>query len=223
MIPLRDSTRSLSSPLVVYLIIAVCVAVFLYTQTLDERTAERFYLTYGAIPAAVTAGAWPAAALGLITSMFLHGSWLHLGGNMLYLWIFGDNVEDAMGHARFVLFYLLTGVIAAMAHILVQPSSAVPLVGASGAIAGVLGGYLILYPHARIQSLLVLGWFWRVAELPALLVLSLWFLLELLQATMTLGAGQVASIAFWAHVGGFAAGAIVIRAFTAGRSTAREY
>jgi membrane associated rhomboid family serine protease len=223
MIPLRDSTRSLSSPLVVYLIIATCVVVFLYTQSLGGAATERFYLTYGAIPAAVTAGAWPAAALGLVTSMFLHGSWLHLGGNMLYLWVFGDNIEDAMGHGRFVVFYLLTGVVAALAHILVQPSSQVPLVGASGAIAGVLGGYLVLYPHARIQSLLILGWFWRVAELPALLVLSLWFLFELLQATMTLGAGQVASIAFWAHVGGFAAGALVVRVFTAGRATARDY
>jgi membrane associated rhomboid family serine protease len=223
MIPLRDSTRSLSSPLVVYLIIAVCVAVFLYTQSLGEVAAERFYLTYGAIPAAVTAGAWPAAAVGLVTSMFLHGSWLHLGGNMLYLWVFGDNIEDAVGHGRFVVFYLLTGVVAAMAHILVQPSSRIPLVGASGAIAGVLGGYLVLYPRARIQSLLILGWFWRVAELPALLVLSLWFLFELLQATMTLGAGDVASIAFWAHVGGFAAGALVIRIFTAGRSTERDH
>lgn len=223
MIPLRDSTRSLSPPLVVYLIIATCVAVFLYAQSLGEIAAERFYLTYGAIPAAVTAGAWPAAGVGLVTSMFLHGSWLHLGGNMLYLWVFGDNIEDAMGHGRFVVFYLLTGVVAAMVHILVQPSSPVPLVGASGAIAGVLGGYLVLYPRARIQSLLILGWFWRVAELPALLVLSLWFLFELLQATMTLGGGQVASIAFWAHVGGFAAGALVVRVFTIGRATERDH
>jgi membrane associated rhomboid family serine protease len=154
--------------------------------------------------------------------MFLHGSWLHLGGNMLYLWVFGDNIEDAMGHGRFVVFYLLTGVIAAIAHILIQPLSTAPLVGASGAIAGVLGAYLVLYPRARIQSLLILGWFWRVAELPAVLVLSVWFLLELAQATFSLGTPAVASIAFWAHVGGFAAGAILIRVFTVGRSTTRH-
>jgi len=223
MIPLRDSTRSLSSPIVVYGIIAACVAIFLYTQSLGDAAVDRFYLTYGAIPAAVTSGAWQAAGIGLITSMFLHGSWLHLGGNMLYLWVFGDNVEDAMGHGRFVVFYLLTGVVAAMAHILVQPLSGVPLVGASGAIAGVLGAYLVLYPRARIQSLLILGWFWRVAELPALLVLGVWFLLEFAQATLSLGAGPVASIAFWAHVGGFAAGAVLIRLFIVGRSTARVH
>ena len=222
MIPLRDSTRSVSSPLVVYLIIAVCVAVFLYSQSLGGEAAQAFYLTYGAIPEAVTSGAWPEAGIGLITSMFLHGSWLHLGGNMLYLWVFGDNIEDAMGHGRFVVFYLLTGVIAAIAHILIQPLSRAPLVGASGAIAGVLGAYLVLYPRARIQSLLILGWFWRVAELPAVLVLSVWFLFELAQATLSLGAPAVASIAFWAHVGGFAAGAILIRVFTVGRSTTRH-
>jgi membrane associated rhomboid family serine protease len=223
MIPLRDSTRSLTSPIVVYLIIALSVAVFLYSQSLGSDGVGRFYATYGAIPAVVTSGVWPGAGLGLLTSMFLHGSWLHLGGNMLYLWVFGDNIEDAMGHSRFVVFYLLTGVIAAMTHILLQPLSTAPLVGASGAIAGVLGAYLILYPGARIQSLVILGWFWRVADLPALLVLSVWFLLELAQAALSVGMPSVSSIAFWAHVGGFVAGALLIRVFTVGRSTARRH
>ncbi len=214
MIPLRDSTRSRSSPIIVYLIIAACVAAFLYTEGLgSDRARMVFFAIYGAIPRAITQGPWPAAWLGLLTSMFLHGGWLHLGGNMLYLWVFGDNVEDAMGHGRFVVFYLLTGVVAALVHVATQPASAVPLIGASGAIAGVLGAYLVLYPGARVLSLVVIFIFIRLVELPAVLVLSLWFLLQLYEGIGTLGAAGVATVAFWAHVGGFIAGAAMVPLF----------
>ena len=214
MIPLRDSNRSSTVPIVAYSIIAACVAVFLYTESLGSDEAQMaFYLAYGAIPRLITQGAWPTAFIGLFTSMFLHGSWLHLGGNMLYLWIFADNVEDAMGHGRFVVFYLLTGVIAALTHVLTQPASQVPLVGASGAIAGVLGAYLVLYPRARVLSAVVLGIFVRLVELPAVLVLGMWFLLQLLQGVWVLGASDVATVAFWAHIGGFIAGAVLVRVF----------
>jgi len=214
MIPLRDSTRSRSSPMVVYLIIAACVAAFLYTVGLGSDQARMgFYTSYGAIPRAITQGPWPAPWLSLLTSIFLHGSWLHLGGNMLYLWVFGDNVEDAMGHGGFLLFYMLTGVIAALAHVATQPASLEPLIGASGAIAGVLGAYLVLYPRARVTSLMILFPFIRLIDLPAVLVLSLWFVLQLYQGLATLGASGVATVAFWAHVGGFIAGAVLVVIF----------
>lgn len=221
MIPLRDSTRSASVPVVVYSIIAACVGVFLYTLGLGTEEAQAaFFSSHGAIPLAVSRGPWPEAWLGLLTSIFMHGSWVHLGGNMLYLWIFGDNVEDAMGHGRFIVFYLLTGVGAALAHVMTRPASPVPLVGASGAIAGVLGAYLILYPRARILSLVVFGFFIRFVELPALLVLSLWFLLQLVEGFGTLSAPDVTTVAWWAHVGGFIAGAALVLIFARRRSTA---
>lgn len=214
MIPLRDSTRSRSSPVVVFGLIAVCVAVFLYTVGLEGPRAQMaFFSSYGAIPRAVTGGFAPDAWRGLLTSVFLHGSWMHLGGNMLYLWVFGDNVEDAMGHGRFIVFYLLAGVVAALAHVLTAPSSSVPLIGASGAIAGVLGAYVVLYPRARILSLVALGLFIRLVELPAVLVLSLWFLLQLVQGLAALGAPSVTTVAWWAHIGGFVAGMVLVPVF----------
>ena len=213
MIPLRDSTRSSSVPIVSYTLIAACTAVFLYTQAMSDEARATFYMTYGAIPRVVVGGPWPQAGLGLLTYNFLHGSWLHLLGNMLYLWIFGDNIEDAMGRGRFVVFYLLSGVIAALVHILAQRASEVPLVGASGAIAGVLGAYLVLYPRARVLSLVFLGWFIRVIELPAMLVLSLWFILQVAEGLWSLASPDVLTVAFWAHVGGFIAGAALVRPF----------
>jgi membrane associated rhomboid family serine protease len=211
MIPLRDSTRSRTTPLVVYSLIAASVGAFIYTQGFgSEAAVASFYQTYGAVPRAVVAGPWPQAGFGLLTSMFLHGSWVHLGGNMLYLWVFGDNVEDAMGHGAFLVFYLVTGVLAGLAHVVTHASSTAPLVGASGAIAGVLGAYLILYPGARILSLVFIVFLVRVVELPAALVLGLWFVLQLFQG---LAATGVETVAWWAHVGGFAAGVALVRPF----------
>ena len=214
MIPLRDSTRSSSVPIVAYTLIAACTAVFLYAQGMTEETRAAFYAAYGAIPRVVLAGPWPQAGLGLLTYNFLHGSWFHLLGNMLYLWIFGDNIEDAMGRGRFIVFYFLSGALAALVHIVTQTGSDVPLVGASGAIAGVLGAYLLLYPRARILSLVFLGWFVRLMELPAMLVLSLWFLLQVVEGLWSLAQPGVVTVAFWAHVGGFIAGVALVRPFT---------
>lgn len=214
MIPLRDSARSSSPPVVVYGIIAASAAVFLYTQGLDPGPAQTaFFSTYGAVPRAVIGGPWSEAWSGLLTSIFLHGSWVHLGSNMLYLWVFGDNIEDTLGHGRFLVFYLLTGVLASLAHVATQPDSTVPLVGASGAIAGVLGAYLIRYPRSRILSLVFFGIFVRLVELPAVLVLSLWFVLQLAEGLMALGAPGVTMVAWWAHIGGFAAGAVLVPLF----------
>ncbi|OFX35041.1 MAG: hypothetical protein A2Z07_11680 [Armatimonadetes bacterium RBG_16_67_12] len=219
MIPLRDSIRSRSTPVVTLALIAACVAAFLYVQGFGspaELTA--FYEAYGAVPRVITTGPWPQAGVGLLTSMFLHGSWAHLGGNMLYLWVFGDNVEDGMGHGRFLLFYLLTGALAVLAHVVTQPASAVPLVGASGAIAGVLGAYVMLHPRSGILSLVLIPpFFVRLVELPAVVVLSLWFVLQLAQGVMVLGTPGVATVAWWAHIGGFAAGALLVGFFAARR------
>lgn len=215
MIPLRDSTRASTVPIVAYTLIAACTAIFLYTTGLTDDARAAFYTTYGAVPKVVFSGSWPRAGLGLLTFNFLHGSWLHLLGNMLYLWIFADNVEDAMGHGRFVVFYLLTGALAGAAHMWTQSGSGVPLVGASGAIAGVLGAYLVLYPRASILSLVFLGWFIRLVELPAMLVLTLWFVLQLAQGFVSLATPGVQTVAFWAHVGGFVAGLLLIRLFVA--------
>jgi membrane associated rhomboid family serine protease len=149
--------------------------------------------------------------------MFLHGSWMHLGSNMLYLWVFGDNIEDAMGHLPFLVFYLLVGVLAGLAHIVTHGASDVPLVGASGAIAGVLGAYLILYPRARILSVVFIVFLIRLVELPASIVLGLWFVLQVFQGLAALAAPSVATVAWWAHIGGFAAGALLVRLFARGR------
>jgi membrane associated rhomboid family serine protease len=214
-IPLRDSTRSSSVPVVAYTLIAACTAVFLYTQGMSEETRAAFYTIYGAVPRVVLGGPWPRAGLGLLTYNFLHGSWLHLLGNMLYLWIFADNVEDAMGSGRFIVFYLASGALAALVHIWTQTGSDVPLVGASGAIAGVLGAYLLLYPRARILSVVFFGWFIRLMELPAVLVLSLWFLLQVVEGLWSLAAPGVVTVAFWAHVGGFIVGLALVRPFAA--------
>jgi membrane associated rhomboid family serine protease len=216
MIPLRDDNPSSSSPVVTWLLIAVNVLVFLYMVTLGSESAlNRFILAFAAVPGEITGrtggdpiGEYPT----LITSMFLHGGWLHIGGNMLYLWIFGDNIEDLMGHGGFLVFYLLTGLAATWTHILLSPASTVPLIGASGAIAGVLGGYLVLFPRARILSLVPFGIFSRLVAVPALFFLPMWFVIQLFSALGSLG-GEGAGVAFSAHVGGFVAGVVLVRLF----------
>ncbi|MCC7017345.1 MAG: rhomboid family intramembrane serine protease [Rhodospirillales bacterium] len=213
LLPLHDDNplRHIRFPHVTVAIIAVCVAVFLYQATLDARAGRIFVMSYGAIPAAVFGlverGAEIAAipaSVTLLTSMFLHGGFLHLAGNMLFLWVLGDNVEDSMGHSRYVAFYLLAGLAAALAHAGLEPFSRVPMIGASGAISGVIGAYLILHPKAPIKTLVVRF----IVYLPAWVVLGLWFAFQLLNVAMTpKGAGGVA---WWAHIGGFVAGAILI-------------
>jgi membrane associated rhomboid family serine protease len=202
MIPLRDVIPSRTTPYVTFLLIALNTLVFVYQFTMGEAI-EEFILYFGLIPAAFS---WVA----VLTSMFLHGGLLHFGGNMLYLWIFGDNVEDRMGHGRFLVFYLLCGTAAAMAQTIVNPDSVVPMIGASGAIAGVMGAYFVLYPRSRIVTLLPLFFFFQIVEVPAIFFLGFWFLMQLLSgvgsmATAT-GGEPSGGIAFWAHAAGFVAG-----------------
>jgi membrane associated rhomboid family serine protease len=211
MIPLRDDNPSRSFPLATVGLIGACVAVFLRMSSLDDVGLVRFVTAYGAIPARVLADPVGAAPT-LLTYMFVHGGWIHLGGNMLYLWIFGDNVEDLMGHWGFVAFYLLAGVAALVTHTLLSPLSDRPLVGASGAVAGVLGAYLVLFPRARILSLVPLGLFTRVVAVPAVVFLPLWFVLQFVSGLAALGGGAE-TVAWWAHVGGFVAGVVLVPAF----------
>ena len=201
MIPLRDVITSRTTPYVTFALIALNAAVFVY-QFLLGNTVEEFILYFGLIPAAFS---W----VTVVTSMFLHGGLLHFGGNMLYLWIFGDNVEDRMGHGRFLVFYLLCGTAAALAQTASRPDSVIPMVGASGAIAGVMGAYFVLYPHSRIVTLLPFFVFFHIVEVPAIFFLGVWFVMQLLSGVGSIGvttAGETGGIAFWAHAAGFLAG-----------------
>src|SRR5918996_1530099 len=208
MIPLRDVIPSRTTPFVTVCLIAVNAVIFVYELALGENLND-FILYFGLVPAAFS---W----VTVFTSMFLHGGFLHVGGNMLYLWIFGDNVEDRMGHGRFVVFYLLCGTAAALAQTVTNPSSVIPMVGASGAIAGVMGAYFVLYPRSRILTLVPIFFFIQLIEVPAIFFLGLWFVMQFLS-----GVGSIASsaaqpgggIAFWAHVAGFATGIATIGVF----------
>jgi membrane associated rhomboid family serine protease len=219
MIPLRDDNPAEITPVVTVAFIATCVLVFLYQVSLPAQPGELFVYRFGAIPSVVFGeAALPPqlagvpAYLTLITSMFLHGGWMHLIGNMLYLWIFGNNIEDVMGHVRFVIFYVTCGILAVFSHAVTDPSSTVPMVGASGAISGVLGAYLLLFPHAQVLVIIPLGIFTRMMYVPAGLVLGLWFVMQVLSGGMSLGRAG-GGVAFFAHVGGFVAGMALIPFF----------
>jgi membrane associated rhomboid family serine protease len=202
LIPLRDIIPSRTTPVVTISLIAVNILVFVYELSLG-RAVDAFTLYYGLIPAAFS---W----VTVFTSMFLHGGFMHVAGNMLYLWIFGDNVEDRMGHGRFLVFYLLCGVAAALAQTITVPDSVVPMVGASGAIAGVMGAYFVLYPRSRIVTLIPIFFFFQVVEVPAIFFLGIWFVMQFLSGVgsivSSISGGAAGGIAFWAHVAGFVAG-----------------
>jgi len=230
MFPIRDENPHFLTPLVTHVLIAVNVLAWVLVQGLgqDPRLTESV-CTLGLIPgellqrlpagtafpmgegAACVIQADPAWYTA-VTSMFMHGGWLHLIGNMWFLRIFGNNVEDSMGHARFLLFYLLCGLAAAALQVLSQPDSGIPMVGASGAIGGVMGGYVVLYPRVRVHMLVIFGFLIRTIVVPASFMLGYWFLLQLLGGAMSLGR-EGAGVAFWAHVGGFAAGAGLVLVF----------
>lgn len=219
MIPLRDQNPTAKTPIVNRLLLAVNIAVWLYTLSLVRQPAaiEAFYDRYSfdwqEFVGAIAQGRLALETfMPLVTHLFLHGGWLHVIGNMLYLWIFGNNIEDVMGHARFVIFYLTCGVMAALSHALTDPASTVPMVGASGAISGVLGAYLLLFPRAQVLVLIPLGLFTRMMYVPAGLVLGFWFVLQLVSGGMSLGR-QGGGVAFFAHVGGFIAGMALIGLF----------
>ena len=232
MIPLYDRNPTRRFPIVTVSLIAVCFVVFLYELSITmggggDAALERFFDTWGAVPSKITAsidsGSYVSqATLGIVTSIFLHGGWLHILGNMLYLWIFGNNVEDRLGRVGFLLFYLVGGIVAALTQVAIDPQSTQPLVGASGAIAAALGAYIVLFPGARILSLVFLGFFYQLLNVPALVILGFWFVLQLISGFGSLG-GDTASggVAFFAHIGGFAFGMVVgvlIRVGGAGRT-----
>lgn len=225
MIPLRDANPTKGTPWVTLGLIAANVAIFFlwepFTGTPQEQA--RFFFCHGAIPEEVTdlqplpvvdaACGGKNVLVSLFTSMFLHGGLLHLGGNMLYLWVFGNNVEDRMGAPIFLFFYLAAGLVAAYAEALTHASSTTPLVGASGAVAGTLGAYLVMFPQARVLVLLPIFFFLQLTELAAWMVLGFWFLLQALQGVGSLGGESLGGVAWWAHIGGFAFGALVALLF----------
>jgi membrane associated rhomboid family serine protease len=220
MIPLKDDVPSQSVPVVTLAVIGLNVAVLVYQLTLQmgphpgaQRAALDFVLEFGVVPCRLTGECrvledFPHPVLTVFTSMFLHGGLLHLGGNMLYLWIFGNNVEDTLGHGRFVVFYVASGVAAAMAQIMINPASTTPMVGASGAVSGVLGAYFLLFPYSTVLTLVTFGFFWRFIHLPAVIVLGLWIVLQFLSGYLSLSVtgGAEGGVAFFAHIGGFIAG-----------------
>jgi membrane associated rhomboid family serine protease len=204
--PLRDVIPSRTTPVVTMAIIVVNVLAFLYEESFDPNSLDAFIRTWGFVPVVFT---WPS----IFGSMFLHGGLWHLAGNMWSLWIFGDNVEDRLGHFRYLGFYVLCGVVAAVAHFWSDPTSAVPTIGASGAIAGIMGAYFVLYPRSRVLTLVFLIFYIDIIEVPAVVFLGFWFLMQLVSGVGALAATTQASggIAFWAHVAGFAAGAALVK------------
>jgi membrane associated rhomboid family serine protease len=204
MFPVSDVIPSRTVPFVTVGLIALNVLVFLYQLTLPDARLGRFVATYAVVPAWFW---WPS----LFTSQFLHSGWMHIIWNMVYLWIFGDNVEDRLGHAPYLLFYLLAGAAAAVLQVLFNPFSGLPMLGASGAIAAVMGAYFVLYPQSRVLTAIFLLFFFDLVEIPALFFLGIWFLLQLVNGVGSLGVANAAGggTAFWAHIGGFAIGVVV--------------
>jgi membrane associated rhomboid family serine protease len=230
MFPYRDDNPTLGTPAVTFLLIGLNAAAWILIQGMgSDPLLSKSVCELGLIPGEYLGRLRPGALVPLspelgcviesrsdwytpLTSMFLHGGWFHLIGNMWFLWLFGNNVEDSMGHVRYLVFYLLSGVAAASAQTFVNPNSAIPMVGASGAISGVMGAYVVLYPRVRVHMLIVLGFFITRIAVPAFLMLGYWFLLQLLGGLPTIG-DEKGGVAFWAHAGGFFAGAILILAF----------
>jgi rhomboid family protein len=225
MIPIRDDQPRFSTPYITYFIIALNTVVFLFELWVgfqSQRALNGFIYEFGVVPKHVTGALTgspqfnlTAAFLPMLTSMFLHGGWLHIIGNMWVLWIFGDNIEDYLGHLPYLIFYLISGIAASITHILLNAGSNVPSVGASGAIAGVMGAYFLLYPRARVLTLVPLIIFFTFWWLPAWIVLGYWFLVQFLVGTTSIGYSSQTSggVAVWAHVGGFVAGIILIKLF----------
>jgi membrane associated rhomboid family serine protease len=226
-LPLKDHNPTERTPYVTVGLIIINLAVFAYEVSLG-RELSAFISAWGATPFELTnfsgsatqyqsgvmqnIGGPPIVHLTLLSSMFMHGGVMHLGGNMLYLWIFGNNVEDILGPVRFIVFYLISGLVATGAQIMVDPSSTVPTIGASGAVAGVLGAYLLAYPRARVTSLIFLGFFIRVMRVPAVIVLGVWFVMQFFSGVASLGANGGGGIAWFAHIGGFLGGMALITA-----------
>lgn len=206
MIPIRDEIKAKRVPYVNYALIAINVMVFLFMFFNPAKT-EQVVMQHALIPSQVTQGFTIGVLKNFISAMFMHAGWMHLLSNMLYLWIFGDNIEDRLGHVGYLLFYIGAGIFASILHILFNPGSTIPSLGASGAIAGVLGAYLVFYPQSRVYTFIPFGFFMRLRPLPAILVLGLWFVLQLFSGFgSVLRGGQGGGVAYWAHIGGFVFG-----------------
>ncbi len=214
MIPIRDQIPTRRVPYVNYILIAANIFVFIL-QWLAGDNQDALVYQFALIPASFLKDFNLGNIFKIFTSMFMHAGLIHLGGNMLYLWIFGDNVEDSLGHGRYLLFYLLGGLIASLAHVFTNSSSQIPTVGASGAIAAVLGAYLVLYPQSKVLTIIPLGFFLRMTMVPASIVLGLWFILQLFSGLLSAGGpDDVGGVAFFAHIGGFVAGFILAKIFS---------
>jgi len=209
MIPLRDVIPSRTTPYITVTIIILNALAWFFELSLPRDVLPTFLQVYGVVPG-------DFSTPPLISSMFLHGSWLHVIGNMWYLWIFGDNIEDRLGHGRFIVFYFVCGIAAALGHIAMDPNSTLPTIGASGAIAGVMGAYFVLYPQSRVLTLVPLIVFWQIIELPAILLLGFWFVMQLFSAgaiAVTASTQGGGGVAFMAHVAGFVTGVIGVFVF----------
>ena len=222
MLPFKDNIKSYRLPVITWGLIGVNIIVFIF-ELMEGANLEQVFYQFGMVPAYVTAGVYGPRyeIVPFLTSMFMHAGWLHIGGNMLYLYIFGNNVEDRMGHVMFLFFYLASGVGASLLHLVTDPSSMVPTVGASGAIAGVMGAYFVLYPKARVRSVVFLVYLIRIMDIPAIVFLGFWFVLQIFSGVASIGAAESGGVAFWAHVGGFVvgiAGGFLARLLTKDRS-----
>jgi membrane associated rhomboid family serine protease len=213
MLPLSDHNPRETTPFINYILVAANVLMFFWELSFGPDI-ERALYAFAFVPARFWASPDVVVnAVRILISMFLHGGWVHLGGNMLYLWIFGDNIEDRLGHARYVVFYIACGVIATMTHAVMNPGSRLPSIGASGAIAGVLGAYLVLFPRAQVTTLIPIFVFITVREIPAVIVLGLWFVLQLFVGAASIGvpeAQNAGGVAYFAHIGGFVAGMLLV-------------
>ena len=212
MFPLQDMNPTRRTPILTWVLIGINVLVFLWESSLPAEELQRVFSDWSVVPANVTANPFSLETLlDMIRSMFFHGGWAHLGGNMLYLYLFGDNIEDRFGRILYLAMYFISGFVASIAQILIDPNSQIPLVGASGAIAGVLGSYLVLFPRVKVRGIIPIGRVSTMQEWPAFAVLAMWFGLQLINGVASLGApnAEGGGVAFFAHIGGFVAGAII--------------
>ena len=217
MIPLKDDIPSYKPPVITIGLILINSIIFFLQLSLGHKGFELSLAKFGAVPYEITHFQETLPVLGfppvlsLFSSMFMHGGFFHLFGNMLYFWIFGDNVEDRLGHLKFLAFYIISGLIASFSYIITAPNSTIPMVGASGAISGILGAYLLKFPKARILTLIFFGFFVRIVRIPAFFVLGFWFLLQLLNGLPSLGAEATGGVAWFAHIGGFIGGMLLVK------------
>jgi len=223
MIPIRDQIKTRKPPVVNTLLIILNVLVFLLQWLTASEQSGGLTYQFAFIPANFAAAPLDFSSIrNLFTAMFMHAGFLHLAGNMLYLWIFGDNVEDALGHIPYLVFYLVGGVLATLAHVFTNPVSVIPTVGASGAIAAVLGAYLVLYPQSRILTFIPIGYFMTLKLVPAAIVLGAWFILQFFNGVLSLGSPDMGGVAFWAHIGGFLAGVLLALIFGKRRQASQQ-